>query len=607
MPENIKSTPTPTENSNGTEVAFDREKFEEVKFLLLLISKTISSIKIFSLKHSTVIGVIDDLWDNLNRFLEANWKIELEIEEFSFTFQKKTVYSDDKAIKSLPFLFYKDGMRKLFFYKGLRKEELIDFFKIIKDVYSLPAEESDIVDLLWIKDFANIRYYAPDDFLETKIGVGMEPMELKVDKSELSSGTIVLNPEDEAELKEYNAFQNVKSPSSDVIKRAEEKLKGLSVSSKLSSLSEKESHFLEEMLQSNRQISAEKELVLLTMEMLSLEERDDQFEVTLNAQAQILQDLIQKGDFSLAAQLLGHVKELKEILKSKSDTKTVLIEELLNNLKSKESLDHVKKILLEGQNIYLNSFFDYLKLIGKEHITYFGDVYEETNNPVFRHGTEKILEEIGRNNPVTLLDMANDSRPSITCEIIHILSTVLPEQAPKHLTRFQHYKNKSIKSCAIKALGTIQEVSAGKVLLGFLVEKDEDLRILAAQNLHSYQDSSVLDSLKKMVRNKAFKKKSLAEKQALLHVFGRSKTDDACLFLQRLAKRSMLFSPFKQMETRLAAVQSLGTMRTTEAVNALKKYSSWGNKKIKNAAQKILKEISVESKRMSASKENTNG
>lgn len=603
----MKSNPKPAENSNGTEVTFDRKKFEEVKSLLLLISKTLSSIKIFSLEHSTVIGVIDDLWDKLSQLLEENWKLELGIEEFSFTFQEKTVYSDDKAIKSLPFLFYKDGMRKLFFYKGLRKEELIDFFKIIKDVYSLPPEESDIVDLLWIKDFANIRYYAPDDFLETKIGVGMEPMELKVDKSEMSSGTIVLDPEDEAELKEYNAVQNVKSLSSDVIKKAEEKLKGLSIPSKMSSLSEKESHFLEDMLQSNRQISAEEELVLLTMEMLSLEERNEQFEVTLDAQAQILKDLIQKGDFSLAAQLLGHATELKETLKSKSDPKTVLIEKVLNNLKSKESLDLVKKTLLERQSIHLNSFFEYLELLGKDVITHFGDVYEEINNPGFRHRTEKILGEIGQHDPVALLDMANDSRPSIACEIIHILSAVLPEQAPKYLTRFQHYQNKSIKSCAIKALGTIQDVSAGKVLLGFLSDKDEDLRILAAQNLHSYQDSSVLDSLKKMVIDKAFKKKSLAEKQALLNVFGRSKTDEASLFLQRLAKRSILFSPFRQMETQLAAVHALGTMKTIEAVKALKKYSSWGNKKIRNAAQKILKEISVESKRISSSNGNTNG
>jgi hypothetical protein len=63
--------------------------------------------------------------------------LEIDIQEFSFTYKNKLVFQDKKTIKSLPFLLYKDGMQTLSFYKGLKKEEIQGFMEIIKKVYEL--------------------------------------------------------------------------------------------------------------------------------------------------------------------------------------------------------------------------------------------------------------------------------------------------------------------------------------------------------------------------------------------------------------------------------------------------------------------------------------
>lgn len=51
----------------------------------------------------------------------------------------RKIFQDEKTIKSLPFLFYKDGMQKLTFHNGLKKEELREFMEIIKKVYDQPG------------------------------------------------------------------------------------------------------------------------------------------------------------------------------------------------------------------------------------------------------------------------------------------------------------------------------------------------------------------------------------------------------------------------------------------------------------------------------------
>ena len=201
MTENRNNLTDPNNgNNDDLNSAVDEQEIRDVTEIIRLLSKTISTIKIFLEDHTTVKNHIAELWAKLDAFLEKNQTLDIDIQEYSFTYKNRLVFQDKKTIKSLPFLLYKDGMQTLSFYKGVKKEELQGFMEIIKNIYELPPEDSDIVNLLWEKDFANIRYFAPDEFLETKIGIGKDPADIQVDKDALFSGSIELFPEDRAEL-----------------------------------------------------------------------------------------------------------------------------------------------------------------------------------------------------------------------------------------------------------------------------------------------------------------------------------------------------------------------------------------------------------------------
>jgi len=91
-------------------------------------------------------------------------------------------------------------MISLFLYKDLRREEFDEFLEIIKKESSLPAEEGDIVSAFWERDFPNIRYYAPDEYLESLIGRDVDILDYAIDKADLFSGKIELAPEDRIAL-----------------------------------------------------------------------------------------------------------------------------------------------------------------------------------------------------------------------------------------------------------------------------------------------------------------------------------------------------------------------------------------------------------------------
>ncbi|MCK4264355.1 MAG: HEAT repeat domain-containing protein, partial [Candidatus Aminicenantes bacterium] len=464
--------------------------------------------------------------------------------------------------------------------------------EILRMISTLPPEESDIVISLWERDFANIRYYAPDEFLETKIGVGMEPVKYRLDKNELSTGTIELAPEDKRALSQNDllleTFEKTAEKPEDLIEKGEE----FSPVVQSTSLNDEEAKTLELMLRSNRKISSEDELRSLLIEMLYLEERPEQFNITLNALAHLQKDLLLKGDFSRALQLFTLTLELKESLLPQFDEEAKLLENFLKDLSNTNSLASIKKVSQSGQVFDLKSFFDYLKLLGPEAIHLVGDLYEDSKDPGFRINALDYFKEVGQKNIAALMDIVHDNRPALATEIISLSSAFNDKRTIHYLANFISYKNKTIKFEAVKALGKFGDKAANTILMGFLADKDEGLRILAAQELQPSGDSSILDRIKQLVLNKKFIKKRRMEKKALLELLGRSQTEEACDMLRNIMKKISIFSLPKRIETSLCAVSALEVMQTPEAHKALDEGVHMRNKKISQACRFALKKIS---------------
>ncbi|MBN2207293.1 MAG: hypothetical protein JW742_07800, partial [Candidatus Aminicenantes bacterium] len=142
---------------------------DKVGDIFKLMAQTVSAIKIFSFTHATVQRMLDDLCRRFKSLLEEHGAIEVAIQERSFLFDGEIVYTDDHPQRSLPFFFYKDGLQMLFFYPGLDRTEIVEFLEIIRRESFRPPDEADIVNALWEREFGNIQYFAPDDFLESRV------------------------------------------------------------------------------------------------------------------------------------------------------------------------------------------------------------------------------------------------------------------------------------------------------------------------------------------------------------------------------------------------------------------------------------------------------
>lgn len=556
----------------------------KVKEILQFFANTISAVKLFPSEHATVKKFTEELSQKLDHFLEEHWKLELGVEEHCFTYEGEVVYEDTHPVKSFPFFFFKDGMQKLFFYKDLDKEEVKDFLEIIRNVSLLPPEEGDIVNALWERDFANIRYIAPDDFLETKIGIGREPLEIKVDKDYLYSGRIELTPEDREGL-----YESPIAPDPSIRKSESEEEHDVAPESL--PLGEEETAGIESLVYSNRTISQEEEFLNLIVEISYLEDRIDQFPVLLEVVTQHHQEILKKGDFGRAVLLISHIRDLKNVFSKKNPKKAEIFEMFLDNISSDKSLQETKQIFAEGIAPDLDSFFAYMRLLPPRASSLISDQFESSSDLRFRQRAVEYLEEVGQKDLSALMNIVQDSKPNLTKEIIAIVRRNRDKKAVHFLASFLSYKNPSLRMAAVNALGSSLEESAGKILVGFLSDEDENVRIRAAANLNLFKDTTLTGHILEIVSSKNFKKKSTEEKKILIECLAKSQTEEAFAHLRSLLNRSSLFPRKKQEELRLHAAGALEMVATPQAVEALREGARSRNKKIKQACLQALEKL----------------
>jgi len=588
-----KETPSSQEESEKERDPQTEEiQLEQIRYILHLMSKTVSQMKIFSPEHSTSKTLFEELWEKLSSYLSRYWKLELGIDEFSFNFNEISVFKDEKAIKSLPFLFYKDGMQTLFFYKDLKREELKAFLETIKRAYELPPEESDIVNLLWEKDFANIRYFAPDDFLETKITKGRELSEPKVDKKKLTQGELKLSPEDRNTLK----LSEIANEISTIEENGGKDAPGATEIHPLdihSTLSEEEANLLESMLTRSRRVRPEEELMTLILEILSSEERLLQFSETLEILMHTHQEILEKGEFYLAAELLSNLITLSNQIKAQDEERAKVLEKFLNNLKSSTSFDSLRELAVKGRIKNQGDFFEYLKLLGKETISLVGNLFEEIKSPDFRRMALNYLKEMGSKDLPLLVSLARDECPVLSREIISILSLMEGKKAIPHLSIFVSSKNKSIKEAAIEALGRIEDIRAERTLISFLEDDDEELRIKALRNLRFPKEGEILKRLIEIAKDKKFNKKNKEEKKELFLCMVKSADKQALAHLQNILKKVKFFSFGKKLETSLCAIEALKEVGSEDAIMLLKIGATSKKKRISQTCESAIREISL--------------
>ncbi|NIM58799.1 MAG: hypothetical protein GTO16_07630 [Candidatus Aminicenantes bacterium] len=578
-----------SKNKKKLKVPPDPEEMNQVTGVLRYFDSAFSLIKIYPPDNRSVIKSTDSFYERLTEFLDEYEKLALIIEEFSFSYEGETIFQEEEKLNSLPFFFFKDGMRELSFHNGLEKRELKDFLTLIKEESSLPLEESDIVNSLWVKDFAHIRYFAIDEFLDLDIGKGGERS--TADIKEFSKGLISLTPEDKIELYKRSIALGLQVNPILEEKEDDKDLQDFNLPYHVAAACEGENPELKLMLSENRETPSMVAMANLLFEILFLEERPDEFSATLNVLYQGYKEVVHKANFPLACLILARLQELKSMLPDKSEEKEKSLDTILEKTRDESFIALLRGLFLDGQIKDYDSFFQYLSLLGPNSIPLAADIWEHSKDPFILQKASTFLQEIAQENIAPVAKIASVDRVTLTKEVVAILGRIGGKQILPYLINFSEYKHKAIRLEIIHAMSKIKDKDTNKILMRFLSDKDGEVRTRAAMNLKYPGDKITLKFVMQLVQEKDFTNKSKLEKKALLNFLACAKNSEVIALLNSMLKKWTILATSKQNETRLCAVSALENMATPEAVDILKEGAKIRNKTIRNACDLALRRI----------------
>lgn len=607
-------------NQGLSEQEYEALAFQKAREVVLALANTISALKIFPSHHASAVHFRQDFISKLKAYLDQFQKLELEIGEFAFYCQGKPVYQDEISSKSLPFFFYKDGLRVLALYQGMDEQEIGEFLELVRSESAKPAEESDLVNALWLKDLANVQYYAPEEFIENRIleeraeslnkkGLQIIPQELagrtvdiKVDREKIFSGKLELRPEEKQALETFEdqelpdlpeTWQQTLSltegePESQKEKEiaTPERPKGGGDLAGRVALSPEEMEFLNRLVERNRQLSPEEEFLNLMMEILALEKDQQQYQVNLDILRNFYQESIKAGRFEIPILLDKKIRELKELVAGDQPEKLPGLEAFAASCSSLQILDEIRKLVDQKIEFNYLALFDYLNQFGQRALSFLGELYEKIDHQEFREKVRNLVRSKLLENPALASIFIDDQKPALTAAVIELMKEL---SGPKIISQFSNFltlADAGLKIKAIEALDTFQDEMANRILLGFMNDRDPEVRLKATSSLKYLGDAGRLSQLIKEAGSRAFRQKPFEERKALFEFLGRSRNPEAFNFLRRMyLKKSWLPSA---TELRLCALAGLEANRSPEAVELLRRGEKFLNRRVREASSQAL-------------------
>ncbi|HRT25319.1 MAG TPA: hypothetical protein P5258_02080 [Candidatus Saccharicenans sp.] len=602
----------------------DPQAVQKVKELVLSLANTISALKIFPPEHASAIHFRQDFISKLKTFLDNYQRLELSISEFGFYYQDKLVYQDEISSKSLPFFFFKDGLRLLAFYQGMDDEEISDFLDIIRTESAKPTDESDVVNALWLKDFPNLQYYAPEEFIESRIleerteslskrGLQVIPQELagkvvdiKVDRQQLFSGRLELRPEEKQAI---NAFVDEEVPElpenwqQNFAFEAEGAESGtgtgqvdqpanLAVKLPVSlQLTEEELSQLNRLLERNRKLSPEEEFINLMLEIMALEDNEKQFETNLNILEDFYLENIKSGHFNIPIILNRKIKELRTLLASSPDDRPSQLDAFLARTADLKILDEIRKLVDNKVQLNYEALYEYLVQFEEAAVPFLAEMYEKVENQAFRNLVRGFFQEKMATDPGLVASQLDEQKPQLTSALIDLMEKQPAKKIIPYFTSFLAMSSRELKLKAVEALASFNDELANKILMAFMNDKDQEVRLKATTNLKFLGDTSRLGQLMAEVFTPKFRARSFEEKKALFEFLGRTKSEEAFKFLKKIfLKKSWRRST---TELKICAVAGLEKMGSKEAIDLLRRGEHFFNRQVREASAEALVRLAL--------------
>jgi hypothetical protein len=555
----------------------------EVAELLAALEKAVRAKRLYQANNPVYQGFITSLHAAFERLWDKLPVFSLHVEEHAFRWHERR-FSAGQGRDSLPFLFYKDGVRHLSFMPGF-EDEIVSFLGIIDRARAIGAEgDEDMVTLLWQEEFASFQYSYVDALAEgLQVPGTLEAEEravLTLDPGLVAGDVQHGDPSEQSPL--VVAGQPTVAAS---ITRAD-----FDETTYFLDVEELEVLRLELQRETHRDVKGDVLNALFDRLEEPLPER--QLEI-LRILRQMLPTFLARGDLISASRLLTElnaIRQLPVLQHRERDEAAALFSELSGQAVLGQLFHALADGSIDPTSRDLGTFLGHL---GPGALPLLVQGAENSEDPVLRERLGAAIQNLAAAHPSELVALLAAKDPFIAAGAARIAGRLGRGEAAPAVVGLLGHSSERVRLAAAEALARIANSVALDGLRRALADSDREVRIAAARGLAAVRYAPSRGWLEQYIQSRDLRDADLTEKIAFFEAYGAVANSASVDVLDRMLNGRKLFGR-ESPEIRACAAMALGRIGTPAALESLNRASDESNPIIRNAITKARRRESAQ-------------
>ena len=497
-----------------------------------------------------------------------------ETDELSLVFTESEVRWEGLSVlseasrgsDSLPWLFYKDGVRELRLLRGFEAEELDKLLRIMQRVRKASPDEDDLLTLLWEGDFAFLRYRYIDLTLETA------PV--------LTEGERIRSSDEEERPDEPDEELPTRAG---VISMSD-------FDGTLYFLDEREIEYLQGEVDREYRADLRQNVVAILLDIFEQQAATAVRDEVVELLDVLMLHMLSAAQFQNVAYMIREAqvaaKRAVELMPAQAER----LAQLPTRLSAPEALAQLLQSLDEAETLPPTA--DLVELFEQLRGPALATVLEWLNrmeNAKVRPILEEAASRLASQNTAELVKLIGSPVPGVALEAATRAGALKTPAAVSPLTRMLMDGDVALRVAAAQALGEIGSPGALQSLERGLDDAERDVRVAAVRALAVRSYRPVLPKLDEMVKGKAIREANLTEKMAVFEAYGGLCGDEGVAALDAMLNGKSLFGRREDSELRACAAVALGRVNSARAHDALRRSTNEKDVIVRNAVNRALR------------------
>ncbi|HEY7236704.1 MAG TPA: HEAT repeat domain-containing protein [Gemmatimonadaceae bacterium] len=540
-----------------------------VEELLRLVVKAGRAHQLYLPNNPIYKGALDALRGGFAAIWAQTDELTLTFSETEILWYEHVVLSEpSKSSDSLPWLFFKDGVRELKLLKGFEDKEVMALLGVLQRARKATPDEDDLLTMLWEADFAFARYRYQD--------LAMDPTAPVTDGAEAKK----IDPQ-EVEQATHSAV--TESQASGIVNISD-------FDTTLYFLDDHEIAYLHSEIDREYAEDLRSRVTSTLLDIFEQQSRTTIRAEILEILDSTLVNLLATGHFRGVAHLLREVQATIQRAPDLSAEHKQALGELSVRLSAPESLAQLLQSLDDTAELppqaELMELFDQLRPIA------LGTVFSwlrRMHNPKVRPLLEAAAERLASLNTSELVRLILAEEREVALEAIRRAGALKTPATVQSLSKILSGPDVELRQMAVHALTDIGSPSALQALERGVEDDDREVRISTVRAFTARGYKLALPRIETAVKSKGIRDADLTEKMAFFEAFGALSGDDGIAYLDMVLNGKGFLGRREDSELRACAAIALGRISSQKATEVLRKASSEKDVVVRNAVNRALR------------------